>query len=484
MTVLKKLESLKPGTKTVWRLELIYILLMLTVGFMEACSLTFGKRIISFFLWPGVFLGAFILALRLVYFRSYIRMKHFWLLAAFCLSYAVSTLANTGYGFYRNIRILILMTYLFFIVYGYSGEERSSDRAALYKIASLFYMAAAGILTLLSFITLFMGRSEIYYPETGPIYYVGFHWGRLFGVYWDANIGAVLCVFAVLIAMERFVRGRRAWKVLWLLYGLFQIAYVSFSGSRTGLLTLAVGLFLFVFLTGFGEGRKLWKAAAAGVAVAALAVVFLFGTKNLYNVVHRSRDIETVSVLVDKDHKTKVFSGSDAGAKIRNINRKTDELEEDVSNRRFDIWKSALDIFATAPAVGISHANVIPYVEDHLPDSYLINNSQSMDFDSMHNTFLDVLVGQGLIGLLLFLAIECSLAAAVWRGRKQLFSGQPEASSNALYVSGCGMLGVASVVITELVYVTSPMSILFWLGAGCLMMQLPRKGKEEVRSHG
>ena len=457
-----------------WWLELLFILGMLVVGLMEACSLTFGKRIISLFLWPSVFVGAAVMVYRMISFRAYSRMRCFFLLAAFCVSYGISTIANWDYGYYRNIRILILLAYSFFVVYGYSYERRPEEKESQFAIAGILYLAGCGILSALSFYYLIVGRAEIYYPESGPIYYIGFHWGRLFGVYWDANIGAVMCVFAILLALYRLRRtSKRGVQVLYALYCVFQIVYIAFSGSRTGILSLAAGLFAFLFLSCYAGGWK--KALAAGILAAACGLVLLFGTKAVYNRLHgETRPVKTVSVLVDKNHNKKVFSGSDAGTKLQNIDRRA-ELKGDVSNRRFDIWRSAVDLFLSSPVTGVTHANVLPYVEDRLPDSYLINNSQMMDFDSMHNTFLDILVAQGLPGLMIYLVTGCIMAAAVWLNRRKLFAGA-RAPENSLYAAGCMMIIIASCVMTEIVYVTSPMSTLFWLGAGCLMMQCPGRG--------
>ena len=71
---------------------------------------------------------------------------------------------------------------------------------------------------------------------------------------------------------------------------------------------------------------------------------------------------------------------------------------------RSDIWKSAIEVFLTSPVVGVSHNNVLAYVYDNVPNSYLVTNDH-MDFDSMHNVFFDILVGQGVIGLAIYLAM-------------------------------------------------------------------------------
>ena len=65
-----------------WWLELLVKFGILTVGFLEASSLTFGKPIISLFLWPTVALGGILLIDRLIHWKWYWKSKDFFLLAS------------------------------------------------------------------------------------------------------------------------------------------------------------------------------------------------------------------------------------------------------------------------------------------------------------------------------------------------------------------------------------------------------------------
>ena len=64
--------------------------------------------------------------------------------------------------------------------------------------------------------------------------------------------------------------------------------------------------------------------------------------------------------------------------------------------------RALLKFLKTSPVFGISRANILPYVDDNLPDSYLVTN-EYMRFDSMHNMFFEILVSQGAVGLITFL---------------------------------------------------------------------------------
>ena len=82
----------------IWWLELVLKLGMLTVGFLQASSLTFGQPIISVFLWPTLLLGGGLLLYRVWHWREYVSSSGFWLLFLFCLSYVVSAAVNIQYG--------------------------------------------------------------------------------------------------------------------------------------------------------------------------------------------------------------------------------------------------------------------------------------------------------------------------------------------------------------------------------------------------
>ena len=119
----------KKSRNIIWWLELIIKLGLLTVGFLEASSLTFGKPIVSLFLWPTVFGGGLLMLIRLVHWNSYWRSKNFFMLVAFCVSYLVSIVVNIRYGWYTNIRTLIWCAFLFFLVYCYCTDEKDQVRS-------------------------------------------------------------------------------------------------------------------------------------------------------------------------------------------------------------------------------------------------------------------------------------------------------------------------------------------------------------------
>ena len=143
-----------------------------------------------------------------------------------------------------------------------------------------------------------------------------------------------------------------------------------------------------------------------------------------------------------------------------------EEYEGDITNRRLDIWKSAIEIFTREPLIGVGHNNVLAYVHDKLPESYLINNDH-MEFSSMHNEFMDILVGQGLLGEVLYLILAIRFCILILKKWKVIIS------DTTWKIQGCfaiiAVMVTATGVITEIIYVTSPMSMVFWLVLGYLV---------------
>ena len=70
-----------------WWGELIAGLGLMTVGFLQACSLTFGKSIISMVLWPAIGLSAILCLYRFIHLPRYWKSRQFWVIVAFCLSH-------------------------------------------------------------------------------------------------------------------------------------------------------------------------------------------------------------------------------------------------------------------------------------------------------------------------------------------------------------------------------------------------------------
>mgnify|MGYP000175836823 FL=1 len=49
-------------------------------------------------------------------------------------------------------------------------------------------------------------------------------------------------------------------------------------------------------------------------------------------------------------------------------------MKGDISNQRFQLWASAIEVGLSRPLTGISFYGIVPYTEKNFPDTYIVNN--------------------------------------------------------------------------------------------------------------
>lgn len=479
----------KLNKSNIWKnLELISVIGMLLVGFLQACSFTFGKKIISYCLWPTLILGFFVCLHNLFCIKKYKKDKLLGFLLLFIVTYAISIVLNFKYGYYDNVRTLVWFTMLVFIVY--LNESMHEDTSKHLLVIMIAYLIGVLVLNVASFYTMFTGTWSFVLPkvsQSAPVYYLGFVWGRLYGVYWDANIGATMCAIAILVSLELFIKSKNKGMKLFAIISLvLSFFYIVFSDSRTGLLGLAAGLFFWLLLYMY-KSKKFMVQFCKVLVIVILTVGANLGSKSLFNYL-QAQGITHIAVHTVEDNSftnfdinqnlngvdtkeeqrantqtnnetTEEQSNEASNATQENNVGRSNEYKSDISNRRFDIWKSAIEIFKTKPLFGITHNNVIKYTKDNLPNTYIINNNHQ-DFESMHNTFLDVLVSQGLLGEISYILIIGYIVVKMIMNRKIIFQNANKFCT-PIAVFFCMM--AVSCVMTEIVYVTSPMATMLWL---------------------
>lgn len=434
--------------------EIVFKILFLTVGFLQYSSLTFGRPVISWVQWPMLILGAALIVYRLQYWRELAHAADTWLLLAFAAAYAGSSLVNLRYGWYDNARFFVFLVFQITLLYFYSRTSSPERSRRHTEICAWYYVSVTALLSLLSFVFLFCGIAAIYEQEVGPTYNIGFWWGRLFGAYWDPNIGAVMAGICCLLCVGLFVRHRgKAVRVFLIANIVLQLLYIEFSDSRAGKVCLyasaAVLTFLYALrrLKNKSTARRVALSAVCVAVVSVVLVVFVNGSGKVYN-----------AVVEDMQETDEAFPYELIG--------REEDFAQDVSNRRFDIWGSALELFRCSPAVGVSHGNIVAYAQENLPDTYILNNDH-MVFNTMHNVWIDILASQGILGLGLFLAAAIRIAVIILRKMPAFFANEHFYTYAALF-SVLVAAVVSSLFMTELVYVISPLTLMFWIAAGCL----------------
>lgn len=131
----------------------------------------------------------------------------------------------------------------------------------------------------------------------------------------------------------------------------------------------------------------------------------------------------------------------------------------DISNGRFEIWLTALELYTFAPIFGVSPRGASAFGAAHLSDKDI-----SLYQYSMHNTLLEVLTGTGAIGLILILAILLNtLIIIVKRTLKKPFS-----LNFVSYSSGLLLLLCSSMLLSDLFFNLTFGGLAFWLALGLI----------------
>ena len=116
-----------------------------------------------------------------------------------------------------------------------------------------------------------------------PLYYTGFYWGRLYGVYWDPNIGALMCCVSLLLAIGVFSKNHNI--ILRIAMGclvVLDVMYITFSDSRACRIALTVGVAVCAVLYMVKSRRRGVTVLLAVVAVVA-SVALPTAIKTVYN---------------------------------------------------------------------------------------------------------------------------------------------------------------------------------------------------------
>jgi O-antigen ligase len=404
--------------------------------------------------------GAAIIVYRFIHLRNYAKTKYLVLLVLFLASGALSAVVNYKYGLMGNIKGIIWMAMQYFILYA-SDYSKSAEEHK--KEFTVFAGTLVGLVTVFNIASIVMLLCGFSYKRLVDNAWIsgGLRWGRLWGMYTDPNIGAILsCLAAIMAVMLVGFSRRKSLKILlWISVGI-QMAYVAFSDSRTGMVcTIAGALLLSAFmLTRYfhASAKSTVKTIGALVLSVCIAGGFVVAQKGLvygYNkfaiaIADSSPDNEgSEPDIIQRDDET-VTAGN-------------------VSNGRFDVWRGALKVFASTPFVGTGFRNFVAYIEANMPEVYQFSN-RHWAFESMHNDYLDVLAAQGIIGFGLFMAFGiCCFVFVVKRCAKM--KTRDEFPCVFSMITLVITAAIAMCFVSCVVFVNNPVAVVFWTVMGELM---------------
>lgn len=457
-------------TKHKYSAELPLKLVYLLFGFMTHFNLTRNQPIMTVIVDAVLIVAVFAGLMRVLNWKDYIKTKGIIFPLLFMISYTISAFLNFNYGYSDNLKYFIWIGCHFVFFYICDVRRSSDGYKKEFQIISDVFIAITAFLVSVSLIQFAVGYSEVIYrPEEGA-FIAGFVWGRLWGMFYDPNYGSVFAVISIVLSVYKFRQSKdKIMKVLSCLNIIIQIAYIAFSDSRTGLVTIFAAAFVYSLLRLLkGNFNKIIRSAVCAVIAVAIAFACMYIPVIIKDA---TNEIVSVSQTEQPSEPGTPNKPTDEENNKPIIGRQQD-LENDISNNRFSIWESGIEIFETKPLFGVSFFNLVEYCKKNLPETYIINVGSSY-FNNMHNVFFNVLSGQGLAGTAVIIAFAVYFLIFFFRRLPKV--------PNEDYVYIITMFTVMSAVLTssmfisDIIYVNSPNSVLFWLCAGYIMHYMNTK---------
>lgn len=442
--------ELRVNQKTMHTIELAYKIIYFLFAFFSYCNLTYMKPIMSVMVGLVLLFGAVVGVYRLFNVKHFLRLPGLIFAIAFMLSFAVSAVSNYRYGYVNNFKGFIWMGLHFCTIFACDLERPIKEYKREFHILSIFYMSITGLMTFGSVLQLIMG-----YGTTEPAL-AGMVWGRLWGVFIDPNYGSVFAVTSLLFSIYYLRIYKKTWvRIVLPLNIIVQVIYIAYSGSRTALVTMFCCIFAYVVFIGvkklkFGKRVNVVISIFLAAVIAFSAVCFTVGTKKVPTVVIQNlqQQVSLPENLVPDAE-----------------NERAQDLEKDISNRRFDLWRSGVEIFQEKPIFGVSYFDLQAYALKEMPDLYMVNNDYCK-FDNTHNLLFNVLAGQGLVGFLILVAFMVfSIAYILCHVFKE--DGDHYEYLVILSISIVSAF-TESMFVSDIIYVNSPSSLLFWLSLGLI----------------
>ena len=452
--------------KNTYVMDIPFKIVYFIFAFFTYCNLTFMKPIMSYAVIAILGFGVLAGIPRLFKWKGYIKTPGFIFAILFLISFVLSAVLNIEYGYADNFKGLVWMGFHFCLLFACDVNRSEEEYKKEFHILMGFFMAVMLIMSTASLVQFVTNYSlEEYSPEVTRL--AGLVWGRLWGVFRDPNYASVFAVISVLLSVYFFSKIKRIiFRVLFALNIFIQLAYIAFSDSRTGLVTLLATVFAYVYLVALKKVKKeklakyvICVILAIAISVASVAITVCIKDVGGNFVVSQYEKLD------DPQVETPDLDGG-----------REEDIKTDISNRRFDIWKSGVEIFMESPVIGVSFYNLKQFALEVLPETYLVNNDHGQ-FNNMHNMLFNLLAGQGAIGMILLIAFGIFAIVYIL---KRIFKVDGDDYNYLVIMLVCIIASFSSsMFLTDVIYVNSPTSIIFWLFLGYILHYFKRKDIEK-----
>ncbi len=424
-------------------------------------------------------------------FRNIWKTKYIWVLAGFAVLTVISSVAGFKYGYIENVKALANLFIQFCLLFVVSLKK---DRKGLEKEMRVIGNGISAAWFVAALISVFMYFADITYTANRYLWgdtieivqgFVREHGGvvvmRLWGIFVDPNFAAATSIAIICVSLfVLFTSKKKAEKAFHIINVFVQYLYIVLSNSRMGLLILCLAVLVGAWYYAALLFRKkeihfiLKEILAVVLAVVCTAACYgsvlvtkavlpyvryavTFVTEEMFSEEETTAEETTTEEVIEttteeeetgEQETTEEITTEEATTEeatteeptsnvIENLNRQDVVVKSDVSNGRFSLWMEGLkSVFKEYPILGVGPRNYHSAANEIDPELRIATGY------SIHNSFIELLMGNGITGtlvLLVFLLLCAKDAVAVRYKKPEKAKGVGILMTAVLSLLACGM---------------------------------------------
>lgn len=298
---------------------------------------------------------------------------------------------------------------------------------------------------------------SLYRTTLSEEYIIGYHMGRLYGVYVSPNTGgmyALLAVVASIIILYATWQTQKRWvKALHFLNIFVQVSYISLTDSKGTQITYMV----FALFVGFGICYVRKKKTVIHVLLSILTGVLFMGA-SIGGTHLLGTAYSYVPALLNQTGEV----DEETDKKLEAIAIKRQYEDSDFASGRVELWKVGAKLIRENPVLGTPRETMQSVAEQLVPGREEVTDKLH---SGMHNLYMETLVETGVTGGLIFFSF---IILTGIRLARSFFSLKDDRKKHAriLFIAFVASMAVNNLGECTILFCQSAIGIVFWLMLG------------------
>lgn len=402
-------EFTKKNYKSIFSIQLfIFYYLFIRLSFLIIPITYHFKTLISIASKIIPIWGIILILYHYIYKENYKNIKECKYIIIFFILSIISILLNfydfkTLYKQASELVNLIIILFLFFC-----QPIKNKYENNYMNIVFSFIIVVTFITTICSLYYFF--KNEIVVLDSswtwGAIYGYNFNENRLWGIYTDPNIGAVIAVISLFLSFYFILKKENCfYKIVLIINIIIQFLFIVLTMSRTAKYGLYISICMYLFMYIFKCKSFNKKTTKFIVCLFSISLFYFTSIEIIYQNMpyFQSKNI-TINELFNKNvillnPNNIVHNGNDISnvTEIPNVEENSQQplhRKESKDNGRFSAWRSAFKAFIHKPLFGTTRTAI--------PNVY---KNYNIPYAAIHNGYIEGLVSFGLFGCISYITI-------------------------------------------------------------------------------